>query len=486
MTSVGIIGSGFGALAVAVELKRAGHTDLRLWERSHDLGGVWRDNTYPGAGCDVPSPLYSFSYAPNPRWTRRYALQEEIHAYLRTVADTYGVTPLIRFGHEIVAATWNEDSSTWTVTFADPSTNSGSREETVDILISAVGQLSRPALPRIDGVDTFTGTSFHSAEWDHSFDPSGMTIAVVGAGASAVQFIPHLARDTHELVVFQRSPNYLMPKPDKPYKPFHKALFRIAPVSQRIERGGIWTLMEQFARGLDDGSKVGRINRAIAMRHLRKQIEDPALRAKLTPGYPIGCKRILFSNEFYPALAQDNVEVNAQPITKVTPRGVVDATGAEHEVDAIVYATGFDTQDFLRSIDITGTGGQKLATQWADGAHAYLGMYVPNFPNLFVTYGPNTNLGGGSIIYMLEAQARHMRQALDRLRAGDYTTVQVTEEAEMAYDRKITEKLEHSAWAHCDNWYRHHSGRITSNWPGATLPFAKATKVLEPTAFHWA
>jgi cation diffusion facilitator CzcD-associated flavoprotein CzcO len=480
MTSVGIIGSGFGALAVAVELRRAGHTDVRLWERSHDLGGVWRDNTYPGAGCDVPSPLYSFSYEPNPRWTRRYALQEEIHAYIRRVADKHGVTSLVRFDREVVAATWDEGSSTWTVMFHDDQT------ETVDILVSAVGQLSQPVLPRIEGVDSFTGPSFHSAQWDHSFDPAGRTIAVVGAGASAVQFIPHLSREARKLVVFQRSPNYLMPKPDKPYKQFHKALFRIAPVSQQLERGGIWTIMEQFARGLDDESKVGRINRAIAMRHLRKQVKDPALRTKLTPDYPIGCKRILFSNEFYPALAQDNVHVVTQPITKVTPTTVVDADGVEHEVDAIVYATGFDTQDFLQSIDITGTGGQKLATQWADGAHAYLGMYVPNFPNLFVTYGPNTNLGGGSIIYMLEAQARHMRQALDRLEAGSWTTIEVTEEAELAYDREITEKLEHSAWAHCDNWYRHRSGRITSNWPGATLPFANATKVLEPTAFRWA
>lgn len=480
MTSVGIIGSGFGALAVAIELKHAGHTDLRLWERSNDLGGVWRDNTYPGAGCDVPSPLYSFSYEPNPRWSRRYALQAEIHAYIRSVADKHGITPLVRFDTEVVAARWNDRSATWTVTFADE------RTETVDILVSAVGQLSRPTLPRIDGVDSFTGTSFHSAQWDHSFDPAGKTIAVVGAGASAVQLIPHLARDARKLVVFQRTPNYLMPKPDKPYKLFHKALFRIAPVSLRLERGSVWAVTEQFARGLDDESRVGRINKSIAMWHLRKQVKDPTLRAKLTPDYPIGCKRILFSNDFYPALARDNVDVVTHAITKVTPKGVVDTDGVEHEVDAIVYATGFDTQDFLQSIDITGTGGQKLATQWADGAHAYLGMYVPHFPNLFVAYGPNTNLGGGSIIFMLEAQARHMRKTLDRLVAGDYTTVEVTEEAEMAYDRDLSEKLEHSAWAHCDNWYRHRSGRITSNWPGSTLPFAKATKVLEPTAFRWA
>lgn len=479
MTSIGIIGSGFGALAVAVELKRSGHTDLRLWERADDLGGVWRDNTYPGAGCDVPSPLYSFSYEPNPRWTRRYALQEEIHAYIRKVADKHGISPLVSYNREVVAATWNEDNSTWTIAFADDST------ETVDILISAVGQLSRPVLPPILGVETFTGTSFHSAEWDHNFDATGKRIAIVGAGASAVQIVPHLAKAASRLTVFQRSPNYLMPKPDKPYKAFHKTMFKVAPVTQTVERGGIWTIMEQFAQGLRDESRMGRINKRIALRHLNKQVTEPTLKAKLTPDYPIGCKRILFSNEFYPALAQANVDLITSSVTAVTPDGVIDADGNEHKVDAIVYATGFDAQNFLEAIDITGTGGQKLAAQWADGAHAYLGMYVPNFPNLFVTYGPNTNLGGGSIIYMLEAQARHMRQALDRLKAGSFTTVEVTDEAEESYDREIQDKLDVSVWSHCENWYRHPSGRITSNWPGATLPFAKRTKVLEPEAFSW-
>lgn len=479
MPSVGIIGSGFGALAVAIELKRSGHTDLRLWERSDDLGGVWRDNTYPGAGCDVPSPLYSFSYEPNPAWSRRYALQEEIHAYLHRVADKHGVTPRVRYGAEVVAASWDGGAAQWTVTFNDQT------REVVDVLISAVGQLSRPALPAIEGRESFAGTSFHSAEWDHDFDPAGKKVAVIGAGASAVQFIPHLVRDAAEVVLFQRSANYLMPKPDKPYTAFHKAMFKIAPVTLRAERGGIWTIMEQFARGLDDTSKVGRINKAIAVRHLHKQVTDPLLRAKLTPDYPIGCKRILFSNEFYPALTQPHVDVVTRPIARITPAGVLDADGIEHEVDAIVYATGFDTQDFLESIDITGAGGRRLADQWKDGAHAYLGMYVPHFPNLLVTYGPNTNLGGGSIIYMLEAQARHMRQAIDRLETGRYRTVEVTTEADETYDRELTEKLDHSVWAHCDNWYRHRSGRITSNWPGATLPFAKRTKLLEPEAFNW-
>lgn len=479
MTSIGIIGSGFGALAVAIELKQAGHHDIRIWERSEAIGGVWRDNTYPGAGCDVPSPLYSFSFEPNPDWSRRYALQEEIHTYIKKVADKYGITPLVQFGHEVEAATFDEEISDWTVTFADGD------YQNVDVLISAVGQLSRPRLPDIKGVETFEGTSFHSAEWDHSFDAKGKRVAVVGAGASAIQFVPHLAEDAADLVVFQRSASYILPKPDSPYHSLHKTLYHRIPFTQQIERGGIWTFMEQFARGLDDSSRVGKVNKAVAMRHLKSQVKDPGLRERLTPDYPMGCKRILFSNNYYPALAEPHVDVVTAAITEITPRGVRTADGVEHEVDAIVYGTGFDSQDFLESIDITGRGGQKLAQQWSDGARAYLGMYVPNFPNLFVTYGPNTNLGGGSIIYMLEAQAGHMRQVIDRLEIGRFRSAEVTPEAEQAYDDDIQEKLNHSVWGHCDSWYRHKSGRITSNWPGATAPFAKRTKALEPEAFVW-
>jgi cation diffusion facilitator CzcD-associated flavoprotein CzcO len=480
VTSIGIIGSGFGAVAVAVEMLQHGHDDVRLWERSGDLGGVWRDNTYPGAGCDVPSPLYSFSYAPNPSWSRRYALQEEIHAYIRDVADRFGVSPLIQYRREVTAAAWDEETATWTVTFSDGAT------ETVDVLVSAVGQLSEPVVPTLPGIDSFAGPSFHTARWNHDVDLRGRTVAVVGSGASAVQLVPHVAEQAERLVLFQRSPNYLMPKPDQPYTKVHSTLFHRLPITQTLERGGIWTIMEQFARGLDDTSRMGPIGHRIAMRHLRKQVEDPELRAKLTPDYPIGCKRVLFSNEFYPALARPNVEVVTHGVQEVREDRLIDSTGREHEVDVVIYATGFDSQDFLSSIDVRGEGGEKLATRWADGARAYLGMYVPGFPNLLVTYGPNTNLGGGSIIYMLEAQARHMRQVVDRLEIGRYRSVQVTERTEADYDAEIQERLDHSVWGDCEHWYRHPPGRITSNWPGATLPFAQRTRTLDPTEFTWA
>ncbi|MET0469072.1 MAG: NAD(P)/FAD-dependent oxidoreductase [Aeromicrobium sp.] len=480
MTSIGIIGSGFGALSVAIELQRAGHTDLRLWERADGIGGVWRDNTYPGAACDVPSPLYSFSYEPNTDWSYRYAGQGEILDYIRATADKYGITPLVQVGHDVVAARFDEDAATWTVGFSDGS------EQTVDLLVSAVGQLSQPVLPSIPGVDSFEGISFHSARWDHGVELSGQRVAVIGTGASAIQFIPHVAELADHVTVFQRTPSYIVPKPDQAYGPRYRSVLRHVPGALRAERATTWGLGEQFARGLDDDSTVGKLISAVAKKHLEAKIKDPELRAKLTPDYPVGCKRILFANTYYPAIAQPHVDLVAHPITAVTPTGVQTADGTVHEVDVVIYATGFDAQEFLESIDITGVGGQKLAAQWVDGARAYLGIYVPHFPNLFLSYGPNTNLGGGSIIFMLEAQARHIRKSVDRLVAGRYRTVEVTEEAEEAYDHDIQGRLSHSVWAHCDSWYRHESGRITSNWPGSTHPYDQRTKVLDPDAFEWA
>lgn len=477
MTSVGIIGSGFGALSVAIELRRAGHTDLRLWERAASIGGVWRDNTYPGAACDVPSPLYSFSYEPCADWSSRYARQDEILQYLRTTAEKYGITPLVQLSKDVVAAHYDEQTATWTVRFGDDT------EQTVDILVSAVGQLSQPVLPAIPGVETFEGQSFHSARWEHDIELAGKRVAVVGTGASAIQFVPHLAEQAAELHVFQRTPSYILPKPDQRFGPRYRRLLRRGAL--RAERASWWGFGEQFSRGLDDDSVVGKVISTVALRHLRAKVTDPVLRAKLTPDYPVGCKRILFANTYYPAIVQPHVELVTDAITQITPTGLVTADGTHHEVDVIVYATGFDSQEFLESIDITGVGGRKLATQWADGARAYLGIYVPGFPNLLLSYGPNTNLGGGSIIYMLEAQARHMRQTLDRLVAGTYRSVEVSERAEQDYDQEIQGRLGRSVWSHCDNWYRHASGRITSNWPGSTHPYAQRTKTLDPAAFEW-
>ncbi len=473
MTSVGIIGSGFGGIAVAAELLQHGHTDLRLWERGDDVGGVWRDNTYPGAGCDVPSPLYSFSFAVNTDWSRRYALQPEIHAYLRRTADDLGITPLVQLRREVVSAHWHETDRQWEVGFADGSV------ERVQVLVSAVGQLSEPRLPSIPGIDDFEGDAFHSARWDHDLDLRAKRVAAVGVGASAIQYVPHPADVAGELTLFQRSPNYILPKPDGPLPRWWRP-------GIRLERPVWWTLGEQFSRGLDEGTVVGAVEKRVALAHLHRQVRDPRLREVLTPDYPIGCKRILFSNTFYPTLERDHVDVVAERIVRVVPEGLETADGTVHPADVIVYGTGFAAQDFLDTIDVRGMDGEALAKRWADGAHAHLGMYVPGFPNLFVSYGPNTNLGGGSIIYMLEAQARHMRQVLDRMREGAHATVDVRPEVEAAYDRQVQERLERSVWGSCDSWYRHPSGRITSNWPGSTYPYHRRVRSLDVEDFAWA
>lgn len=471
MTSVGIIGSGFGAIGVAVELRRHGHDDVRLWEKADDLGGVWRDNTYPGAGCDAPSPIYSWSWAPNERWSRRYARQPEIIDYIHEVADAYAVTPLIRFGHEVVAAAWNDEGRVWTVMFADGSS------DTVDVLVPAVGQLSRPVLPGIPGIEDFAGPSFHSARWDHDADLTGR-VAVIGTGASAIQFVPHLVDTAREVTLFQRTPNYILPKPDSGYAGWYGR-------GVRAERPLLQGVSELFSQGLDKGTVVARLNRRVALSLLRLQVRDPELRRTLTPQYPIGCKRILFSNDWYPALSRPHVEVITEPVERITGAGIAHG-GREQAFDAIVYGTGFDAQDFLDSIEIRGVGGRLLSQQWSDGARAYLGVHVPHFPNLFISYGPNTNLGGGSILYMLEAQARHIRQVLDHLHGVGASSAEITEPAAQRWDTTLQHRLERSAWAHCDSWYRDpRSGRITSNWPGATHPYAVATAELDTEAFAW-
>lgn len=476
MPSIGIIGAGFGGLSVAIELLRRGHDGVRLWERGDGVGGVWRENTYPGAACDVPSHLYSLSYEPYPGWTSRYAQQPQILDYLERTAGRYGVAGRVQTGRTVVAASFDESRAEWTTTFAD-----GSQQRT-DILVSAVGQLSEPALPRIPGVNSFGGTSFHSARWDHDADLSGR-VAVIGTGASAIQFVPHLARTARRLTVFQRTPSYILPRPDQRYGHRYRALTGRAPgVIDRERRVYDW-LAEQFTRGLEADSAAGRAIRALALGHLRARVHDPELRAKLTPDYAIGCRRILFANSYYPALTRENVEVVTEPIDEVTETGVR-AGGRDHEVDTIVYGTGFDAQSFLSTIDVTGPRG-RLAEQWSDGARAYLGIHVPGFPNLMLSYGPNTNLGGNSIVYMLEAQAHAIGDAVDRLRATGSRTVEVTAAAERTWDDDVQARLAGTVWSRCDSWYRHPSGRITSNWPGPTHVYGRRTAHLDPEAFTW-
>ncbi|MEU6191211.1 NAD(P)/FAD-dependent oxidoreductase [Nocardia sp. NPDC047038] len=476
--SIIIIGAGFGGLGIALELRRAGLDNFTILERATDLGGVWRENTYPGAACDVPSPLYSWSYEPKSDWPRRFSEQRDIHEYMQGVADRHGLRRFIRFGTEVTDAEFDERTGQWTVRTADGA------QLTADILVPAVGQLSRPALPNIPGIETFTGPAFHSAEWDHDVDLTGKRIACIGTGASAIQYIPRIQPTAGHLTLFQRSAAWVLPKADVEYSALHHALFKYFPPSRLAERFAIWSFFEALALGLTDIPAIKTPVIALADRHREKQVPDAELRAKLTPDYAAGCKRGLFSNEYFPALAQPNVTVETTAIESITPTGIRTADGVEHDVDVIIFGTGFKGTEFLAPMNIYGLGGRKLADVWGDeGARAYLGLSVPQFPNLFMMYGPNTNVGSGSIIYMLESQARYIRQVVRYLtdRPGRYLAARPA--AEQRWDDWLQKRLKDTPWNFCSSWYRNASGRITNNWPGATLLYRWKTKTFDPADY---
>ncbi|WP_280180692.1 flavin-containing monooxygenase [Nocardia farcinica] len=473
--SVLIIGAGFGGLGLALELRRAGFDDFRILEKAADLGGVWRENTYPGAACDVPSPLYSFSHEPKADWPRRFSEQRDIHDYMRGVARKHDLERFIRFGTEVTDAEFDESRGGWTVSTAD------GEQLRCAILVSAVGQLSRPAMPSIPGIDTFTGAAFHSARWDHEVDLTGKRVACIGTGASAIQYIPRIQPDVAHLTLFQRSAAWVLPKPDVEYRALHHALFRYLPPTRLAERFAIWAIFEFLALGLTDLPWIKGPVVALAERHRERQVADPVLRAKLTPDYEPGCKRGLFSNDYFPALAQPNVTVETTAITEITPSGVRTADGILHEADVIIYGTGFKGTEFLAPMNIYGLGGRKLADVWADeGARAYLGLSVPEFPNLFMMYGPNTNVGAGSIIYMLESQARYIRQVIDYVTARPGRHLAARADVEQNWDDWLQRRLRDTPWNFCSSWYRNASGRITNNWPGITWLYRWKTRRFDP------
>lgn len=462
-----IIGTGFGGLGTAVELLRKGYRNITLLEKADDLGGVWRDNTYPNAACDVPSSLYSWSFAPNPDWKRRYSGQADILAYQHRVAREHGLDSMIRTGVEVAEARFEEATATWTVTSTEGET------WTADFLITAVGQLSRPAIPEIPGAASFAGPAFHSARWDHGVDLTGKRVAVVGTGASAIQFVPGIEPITGRLTVFQRSAPYVVPKPDRAYTSLHHRLFASAPRTQAFGRELTWVLSEQLNRSLTGTNPLKRGLELAWRGLLRAQVSDPRLRAKLVPDYPLGCKRLLFANNWYSTLARPGVDVVTERITEIVPEGIRTADGTVYPADVIIYGTGFTATEFLAPIRVLGAGGAALAESWADGARAYLGITVPGFPNLGIIYGPNTNLGGSSIIGMMEGQSEYVGQLVDMIAAGG--TVEVRAEVEDRYDAEIQQRIAGTVWSGCASWYRDAGGRVTTNWPGTVAEYRRRT-----------
>lgn len=466
-----VIGAGFGGLAAAHELSRDGLADVTILEKADDIGGVWRENTYPGAACDVPSNLYSYSFARKTDWGRRYAEQRDILGYIHDTADRFGLRDLVRTGVEVTSARYDDSTAGWRV-----ETSTGETFE-ADVLVPAVGQLSRPALPNVPGLDTFAGPSFHSAQWRHDVDLAGKRVAVLGTGASAIQFVPCIRRVAGRVTVFQRSAPYVIPKPDRAYTGAHHAAFRTVPGFAAAMRTLIWEISEFFGLALTKVAPLARVIGVVAAANLKRHIKDPVLRAKLTPDYPIGCKRVLFSSDWYPALACDNVGVETQAITEVTATGVRTADGVLHEADVIIYGTGFKATEFLAPMTVTGRHGRDLQTEWAGGARAHLGMAVPGFPNMFLIYGPNTNLGSSSIILMMEQQARYIRQLTEQLaRGGVARAFDVRAAVEQAYDAEVQSRLDAGVWTTCDSWYRAASGRVTTNWPGLVHEYQRRTQ----------
>lgn len=473
-----IVGAGFGGLGMAMELERSGFSDFTILERADDIGGVWRENTYPGAACDTPSPLYSYSYEPKADWPKRFSEQPDILEYLKGVVAKHKLLDRIRFDTDVTETEFNEETGTWTVRVT------GGDELTADVLIMATGQLSRPALPKLPGIGDFEGRAFHSAEWDHTVELAGKRVAVVGTGASAIQFVPQIVADVSRLTVFQRSAAWVLPKPDIEYTQLHHTVLTRIPPVRLAERFLSWGIYEFLSLALVDIPAIRPPVAKIARNHLHKQVKDAELRAKLTPDYEAGCKRGLLSNDYYPALARPNVTVETRAITSVTKNGIVTSDGVHHEVDVIIYGTGFKGTEFLWPIKIFGRDRRALQDVWgAEGARAYLGMSVAGFPNMFVMYGPNTNLGAGSIVYMLEAQARYIRQAVQVLAKHPGGVMEVRPEIEEAFNTKLQQRLDRSVWTLCSSWYRNAAGRITNNWPGTVSAYWLRTRRLKLSDF---
>ncbi len=473
-----IIGSGFAGLGAAIRIKEEGLGDFVLLERAGDLGGTWRDNTYPGCACDVPSHLYSFSFAPNPDWSRSFSPQPEILEYMRRVSREHGIDPHIRYHHEVTAARWDPDSELWQI-----ETVAG--QLTAEFLIAGAGGLADPKLPAIDGIDTFQGTMFHSARWDHEHDLTGERVAVIGTGASSAQLIPRIQPEVGKLHLFQRTPPWILPRENRATTARQRRIYRSIPATQRLIRAGIYSGAEVLALPLMH-PRLGPVLERVARRHLRAQVADPELRRALEPNYGFGCKRILFSNTYYPALVQPNSELVTEPIASVTERGILTADGRERELDTIILATGFHVTDMPIGERIHGADGRSLGEVWQGSPQAYLGTTVAGFPNLFMLAGPNTGLGHNSIVFMIESQLRYLIDCLRHLEATGRGVVEVREEVVRSYNAELEQRLEGSVWnsGGCASWYIDENGRNTTIWPGSTLPFRRRLSHFHPEDYR--
>ena len=470
------MGTGFGGIGMGIALKQAGYDDFIILDKEDDLGGTWRDNQYPGCACDVPSPLYSFSFELNPDWSRLFAPQREIWAYLRGCARKYGLEAHIRYGSVVEQMHWDEDERRWDVQTVEHGELGSWRPRAV---VSAAGALHLPAYPDIPGAERFAGTSFHSARWDQSCDLAGKRVAVIGTGASAIQFVPEIAKQAAQLTVFQRTPPWIHPRPDAPIPARMRTAFRKAPVAARALRDAIYLGLEARAMGFAISPKLMAPLEAVARRHLASQVTDPALRAQLTPDYTIGCKRILLSSDYYPALQRPNVSLVTEGITGITEAGVTTADGEEHKADVIIYATGFKAIESVTSLNVTGRDGRKLR---AENLEAYRGITAAGFPNLFLLLGPNTALGHTSVVFMIETQIQHVLSCLRLIARDKADAIEVVESAQRRYNDALQRRLRRAVWSEggCRSWYLDAEGVNRTLWPGFTFEYWARTRRARP------
>ena len=478
---IAIVGAGFSGIGMAAHLKRAGLDNFVILDRGADLGGTWRDNDYPGCACDVPVRLYSFSFAQSGDWSRIYGGQAEILAYLRRCAARFHLGPHFRFDCALTAATWDGDARCWRISLAD------GRTVEADVLIGAWGGLSNPALPDIEGLGTFAGAMFHSARWDHGADLDGRRIAVIGTGASAIQFAPEIAPRAGRLELFQRTPPWIIPKPDRETTPLERRLYRLLPPARWLARAAVYAQLESRAFGFVVSPRLMKAAERIARRHLARSIADPALRDALTPHYTMGCKRVLISNDWYPMFNRPNVSLATAPIERIEPSGIRTTDGVLHEADALILGTGFQVNDYRLPFTITGRDGADLDETWRDGPAAYLGTAVPGFPNLFLLMGPNTGLGHNSMIYMIESQIGYVMRALAALRRSGARSIAVREERFRRYNAELARKMHRTVWeTGCRSWYANRHGKVTALWPGFTFQFRRRVKRLDPGDYDFA
>ena len=481
---IAIIGAGFAGLGTAIRLKMSGRTSFVIYERADEVGGTWRENTYPGCACDVPSHLYSFSFAPNPNWSKAFSFQPEIQAYLQHCVAKFDLRNNIRFSTEVIDTRWLEADACWQLT------DQRGHVLTARVVVAATGPLNRPSLPTLPGLETFTGTTFHSARWNHNYDLTGKRVAVIGTGASAIQIVPELAKIANQLTVFQRTAPYVTPRRNRDYAPWQQQLYAAIPGLQKLHRGLVYWFNELFGLSFIGNEMMNKLGTKMARMHLESQIKDPELRRKVWPNYKLGCKRVLVSDEYYPALTRPNVNLLTDRIEAVTPTGIrtcaANGEKTEQPFDVLIFGTGFVVADIYLNQSIVGRNGRNLLDEWAQtGAEALYGLTISGFPNLLFLLGPNTGLGHTSVVHMIESQINYLLDYLGHLEeAGDQAFLDVRPDAQRTHNEALQQRMMGTVWmSGCQSWYMNQQGKNTTLWPDLTVTYRKATRRIDPANY---